>query len=185
MQNITVAKTKTNVRFLRNCNNAAKLARGKYILFLNNDTQVLPNWLSSLVELIERKNDIGMVGSKLLYPDGTLQEAGGIIWGDGHAWNYGNGQSPNKSEFNYVKEVDYISGAAIMIRKSLWEEIGGFDELFNPAYCEDSDLAFEVRKHGYKLMYQPLSMVVHFEGNPMEQICLPVSKSIRWRIRLS
>ena len=164
VQNITVAKTKTNVRFLRNCNNAAKLARGKYILFLNNDTQVLPNWLSSLVELIERKNDIGMVGSKLLYPDGTLQEAGGIIWGDGHAWNYGNGQSPNKSEFNYVKEVDYISGAAIMIRKSLWEEIGGFDELFNPAYCEDSDLAFEVRKHGYKLMYQPLSMVVHFEG---------------------
>lgn len=164
VQNITVAKTKTNVRFLRNCNNAAKLARGKYILFLNNDTQVLPNWLSSLVELIERKNDIGMVGSKLLYPDGTLQEAGGIIWGDGHAWNYGNGQSPNKPEFNYVKEVDYISGAAIMIRKNLWEKIGGFDELFNPAYCEDSDLAFEVRKHGYKLMYQPLSMVVHFEG---------------------
>lgn len=164
VENVIVAKTKTNVRFLRNCNNAAKLARGKYILFLNNDTQVLPNWLSSLVELIERKDDIGMVGSKLLYPDGTLQEAGGIIWGDGHAWNYGNGQSPNKPEFNYVKEVDYISGAAIMIRRNLWEEIGGFDELFNPAYCEDSDLAFEVRKHGYKLMYQPLSMVVHFEG---------------------
>lgn len=164
VDNIVVAKTDTNVRFLRNCNHAAKLARGKYILFLNNDTQVLPNWLSSLVELIERKDDIGMVGSKLLYPDGTLQEAGGIIWGDGHAWNYGNGQSPDKPEFNYVKEVDYISGAAIMIRKTLWEEIGGFDELFNPAYCEDSDLAFEVRKHGYKLMYQPLSMVVHFEG---------------------
>lgn len=164
VENIYVSKTPENLRFLRNCNLAAKQARGKYILFLNNDTQVQKKWLSSLVDLIERDEKIGMVGSKLLYPDGTLQEAGGIIWENGNAWNYGNGQSPNKPEFNYVKEVDYISGAAIMIRAELWKEIGGFDELFSPAYCEDSDLAFEVRKRGYKLMYQPASVVVHFEG---------------------
>lgn len=163
-ENIQIARNKENQRFLRNCNQAAKYAKGEYILFLNNDTQVQENWLQPLVELIERDDSIGMVGSKLIYPDGSLQEAGGIIWGDGHAWNYGNGQNANKPEFNYVKEVDYISGAAIMIRTSLWKEIGGFDELFAPAYCEDSDLAFEVRKHGYKLMYQPTSVVVHFEG---------------------
>ena len=163
-ENIQIARNKENQRFLRNCNQAAKYAKGEYILFLNNDTQVQENWLQPLVELIERDDSIGMVGSKLIYPDGSLQEAGGIIWGDGHAWNYGNGQNANKPEFNYVKEVDYISGAAIMIRTSLWEEIGGFDKLFAPAYCEDSDLAFEVRKHGYKLMYQPASVVVHFEG---------------------
>ena len=153
-----------NMRFLRNCNNAAKYARGKYILFLNNDTQVQENWLSPLVELIERSDDIGMVGSKLVYPNGMLQEAGGIIWKDGSGWNYGNRSDPDLPEYNYVKEVDYISGAAIMIRRSLWEEIGGFDERFAPAYCEDSDLAFEVRRHGYKVLYQPLSVIIHFEG---------------------
>lgn len=163
-ENVQIIRNIENQRFLRNCNHAAQYAKGKYILFLNNDTQVQENWLQPLVDLIERDEKIGMVGSKLIYPDGTLQEAGGIIWGDGHAWNYGNGQNPANPEFNYVKEVDYISGAAIMIRASLWKEIGGFDEFFAPAYCEDSDLAFEVRKHGYKLMYQPLSVVVHFEG---------------------
>lgn len=164
VENIRVIRNKKNLNFLRNCNHAARYANGKYILFLNNDTQVQENWLRPLVELMESDETVGMVGSKLIYPDGRLQEAGGIIWGDGHAWNYGNGQNPENPEFNYVKEVDYISGASIMIRASLWKQIGGFDDRFAPAYCEDSDLAFEVRKHGYKLMYQPLSVVVHFEG---------------------
>lgn len=153
-----------NLRFLKNCNNAAKYATGKYVLFLNNDTQVQHNWLKPLVTLIESADDIGMVGSKLIYPDGKLQEAGGILWRDGSAWNYGNGQNPAQPEFNYVKQVDYMSGAAIMLERALWEEIGGFDEYFAPAYCEDSDLAFTVRKMGYRVMYQPLSVVVHFEG---------------------
>lgn len=163
-EGITVLHNRENLRFLLNCNNAAKQAKGKYILFLNNDTQVQPGWLAPLVSLIERDEKIGMVGSRLVYPDGRLQEAGGIIWGDGHAWNYGNGQNPEQPEFNYVKETDYISGAAIMIRADLWRKIGGFDERFVPSYCEDSDLAFEVRRHGYKVLYQPLSVVVHFEG---------------------
>lgn len=161
---VHVARTKKNLRFLLNCNHAAKQARGRYILFLNNDTQVQKGWLRPLVDLIESDARIGMVGSKLIYPDGRLQEAGGILWRDGSAWNYGNGQNPALPEFNYVKEVDYISGAAIMIRRELWESIGGFDERFAPAYCEDSDLAFAVRKAGYKVLYQPKSVVVHFEG---------------------
>lgn len=163
-QNVRLITTEKNVRFLLNCNNAAKYAKGKYILFLNNDTQVQENWLQPLVDLIERDDSVGMVGSKLVYPDGRLQEAGGILWKDASAWNYGNRQDAEASEYNYVKEVDYISGAAIMIKKILWDEIGGFDERFAPAYCEDSDLAFEVRKRGYKVMYQPKSVVVHFEG---------------------
>lgn len=163
-ENISILRNDKNQMFLKNCNNAAKYANGKYILFLNNDTQVQKDWLAPLIGLIESNDLIGMVGSKLIYPDGTLQEAGGIVWGDGHAWNYGNGQNANEPQFNYVKEVDYISGASIMIRASLWKEIGGFDERFAPAYYEDTDLAFEVRKRGFRLMYQPLSVVVHFEG---------------------
>ena len=164
VENVKLITTKENVRFLLNCNNAAKYAKGKYILFLNNDTQVKENWLEPLVSLIERDDTIGMVGSKLVYPDGTLQEAGGIVWKDASAWNYGNRKDPEDPEFNYVKEADYISGAAIMIKHSLWKELGGFDERFAPAYYEDTDLAFQVRAAGYKVMYQPLSVVVHFEG---------------------
>lgn len=164
VENIKIVRNQKNLRFLLNCNNAAKYASGKYIHFLNNDTQVQKDWLSSLVQLIEKDDSIGLVGSKLVYPNGKLQEAGGILWKDGSAWNYGNGQDPSLPEFNYVKEVDYISGASIMIRADLWKKLGGFDELFVPAYCEDSDLAFSVRKAGYKVVYQPKSVVVHFEG---------------------
>ena len=164
VENVTVCRNQTNQGFLRNCNNAAKSARGKYVMFLNNDTQVTPGWLSSLVDLIESDDTIGMVGSKLVYPDGRLQEAGGIIWSDGSGWNYGRLDDPDKAEYNYVKDVDYISGAAILLSVKLWKEIGGFDDRFAPAYCEDSDLAFEVRKAGYRVVYQPLSKVIHFEG---------------------
>ena len=164
IEGVHVVATPENLRFLRNCNNAAKQAQGRYILFLNNDTQVQKNWLAPLVEILESHQQVGMVGSKLVYENGALQEAGGIFWKDASAWNFGNGSDPELSEFNYVKEVDYISGAAIMIRKELWEDIGGFDERFAPAYCEDADLAFEIRKRGLKVFYQPASVVVHFEG---------------------
>ncbi len=161
---IRYIRNEENLRFLLSCNNAARHAKGKYILFLNNDTQVQQDWLQPLLDLAEADASIGMVGSKLVYPDGHLQEAGGIFWMDASAWNYGHMQNPENPEYNYVKEVDYSSGASLMIRRSLWEEIGGFDERFAPAYYEDSDLAFEVRRHGYKVVYQPLSVVVHFEG---------------------
>ena len=161
---VRVIRNEENLHFLKNCNHASVEAKGKYILFLNNDTQVMEGWLQSLADLLEKHEDIGMTGSKLIYPDGKLQEAGGIVWQNGNAWNYGHGQNPAAPEYNYVKETDYISGAAIMIRRDLWEQLGGFDERFEPAYCEDSDLAFQVRKAGYKVVYQPKSVVVHFEG---------------------
>ena len=159
-----VIHNEKNLKFLLNCNHAAESARGQYILFLNNDTQVLDDWLEPLVRLMQADEKTGMAGAKLLYPDGRLQEAGGILWRDGSAWNYGNGQNPGDPEYSYVKEADYISGAAIMIRRELWEKLGGFDERFAPAYYEDTDLAFQVRAAGYKVMFQPQSKVVHFEG---------------------
>lgn len=164
VENIHVIRDGANRGFLLNCNNAAKYAKGKYLFFLNNDTNVQQYWLTSLLELMESNELIGMSGSKLVYPDGRLQEAGGIIWNDASGWNYGRLDDPEKAEYNYVKEVDYISGAAIMIRKPLWETIGGFDERYVPAYYEDTDLAFEVRRKGYKVVLQPKSVIVHFEG---------------------
>lgn len=164
VENLKIVRNEKNLKFLKNCNNASKIARGKYILFLNNDTQVTKNWLSTLVDLIESDKTIGMVGSKLVFPNGLLQEAGGIICSDGSGYNYGKFDDANKPQYNYIRDVDYISGAAIMLSRELWNEIGGFDELFVPAYCEDSDLAFEVRKRGLRVVYQPKSVVIHFEG---------------------
>ncbi len=162
--NIHLINNDENLGFLKNCNEGAKYAKGKYIIFLNNDTFVLEHWLDSLVELIESDTNIGMVGSKLIYPDGRLQEAGGIIWNDASGWNYGRLDSPHNSEYSYVKEVDYISGASIMLSKQLWKDIGGFDERYTPAYYEDCDLAFAVRAKGLKVMFQPSSILIHFEG---------------------
>ena len=118
-ENLVISRNSVNQGFLRNCNQAAMRARGQYIMFLNNDTQVTEGWLSSLVRLIRSDPSIGMVGSKLVYPDGRLQEAGGIIWSDGSGWNYGRLDDPDKPEYNYVKDVDYISGAAILVSTCL------------------------------------------------------------------
>ena len=164
IKNIVVVRNETNLRFLRNCNNAARRARGKYLLFLNNDTQVQPDWLAPLCAVLDDDPSAGATGGMLIYPDGRLQEAGGIIWRDASGANYGHGDNPALSDYNYRKEVDYISGASLMVRKSLWDRLGGFDDRFSPAYYEDTDLCFSIRALGFKVVYQPLSRVVHFEG---------------------
>lgn len=164
VKNVKIIRNKNNLGFIKNCNNAAEHASGKYILFLNNDTKVQKDWLNNLLLLIEKDKSIGMVGPKFIYPNGVLLEAGGIIWQEGDSWQFGRLDNPNRPEYNYIKEADYISGACIMIRKELFKDIGGFDERYAPAYYEDADLAFEVRKRGYKVVYQPKSLVIHYEN---------------------
>ena len=154
----------SNQGFIVSCNRGAQVARGNYLLFLNNDTTVTQGWLASLLETFRLEPTAGLVGSKLVYPDGRLQEAGGIIWRDGSGWNRGKFQDPRKPEYNYLREVDYCSAASILIPKVLFHELGGFDERYAPAYYEDADLAFKVAQHGRKVLYQPLSIVIHYEG---------------------
>ncbi|WEK40934.1 MAG: methyltransferase domain-containing protein [Candidatus Brevundimonas colombiensis] len=153
-----------NLGFLRNCNAAARFAGGEYIVLLNNDTIVFPGWLDHLIEAMDADERIGFIGSKLLNGDGTLQEAGGIFWADGSAWNYGRDSDSLLPEFNYLKDTDYVSGASIALPSAVWSRLGGFDEAFSPAYCEDSDIAFRVRQTGLRTVYQPLSALVHHEG---------------------
>ncbi|WP_321491625.1 glycosyltransferase [uncultured Desulfobacter sp.] len=153
-----------NKGFVGACNMGADKARGRYILFLNNDTQVTEGWLDSLIKPFEEDKNVGITGAKLLYPDGTLQEAGNIIWQDASGWNYGRGGDPDCPAYCYEKEVDYCSGACLMIPAELWRKAGGFDQRYAPAYYEDTDLCFTIRKLGYKVIYQPLAKVVHYEG---------------------
>lgn len=153
-----------NLGFVGSCNAGAQAAAGEYLLFLNNDTQVTAGWLDSLLNCFVEEPDCGMAGSRLVYPDGRLQEAGGWVFSDGSAWNVGRFDARNASAYRYRRRTDYLSGAALMIRRELFFAVGGFDERYAPAYYEDTDLAFAVRQAGWSVIYEPNSVVVHCEG---------------------
>ena len=161
---VRVVENGENRGFVDACNQGAEAARGRYLLFLNNDTVVLPGWLDRLVETVERDARAGAVGSLFLYPDGRIQEAGAIVWSNGEAFHYGWGKSPEDRRFTFAREVDYCSGASLLIRRELFERLGGFDRRYAPAYYEDTDLCMGVRSLGYKVVYQPASRLYHFEG---------------------
>ena len=162
---IHVFNNPSNLGFLRNCNNAIQHARGKYVVFLNNDTEVQSDWLNPLVNLFEHFSHVGMVGGRLLYPDGSIQEAGGIVLQNGWGHPYGRGGNPASYEFNYVKEVDCLIGACLMVEKDVFLSLGGFDESFAPAFYEEFDFAFTLRKQGYQIMYQPAANILHFDSS--------------------
>lgn len=153
-----------NLGFVGSCNAGAGMAIGEFVLFLNNDTVVTPGWLEALVDCFESDADIGLVGAQLVYPDGRLQEAGGIVFNDGSGWNYGRFDDPDDPRFQYQRDADYCSGAAILIRRELFEALGKFDTRYAPAYYEDVDLAFSVRAAGLRVRYEPRARVIHFEG---------------------
>ncbi|MCV6638748.1 glycosyltransferase family 2 protein [Candidatus Albibeggiatoa sp. nov. NOAA] len=159
-----VVNNKDNKGFVGACQQGGAMATGEFILLLNNDTQVRTGYLSNMLKVFDNDSDVGLVGSKLIYPDGRLQEAGGIIFNDASGCNYGRLQDPSFPHFNQNREVDYCSGASLMIRTELWQHWGGFDERYAPAYYEDTDLCFTARSKGYKVMYCHDSQVIHHEG---------------------
>lgn len=161
---IRALRNERNLGFIGSCNAGAAASRGDYVLFLNNDTVVTPGWLDALVRCIEEAPGAGLVGAKLVYPDGRLQEAGGIVFNDASGWNVGRFEDPEDPRYNFRREADYCSGAAIMLRRDLFARLGSFDARYTPAYYEDTDLAFAVRAAGLKVWYEPAATVVHFEG---------------------
>lgn len=164
VRGLRLIRNHENSGFIISCNSGASEAKGQYLHFLNNDTEVTAGWLDELLRIFEEVPHAGLVGSKLVYPDGYLQEAGGIIWQDGSAWNWGHRQDPAHYAYNYVRDTDYISGASIMVPTDLFKRLGMFNTLYTPAYYEDTDLAMAVRQAGMRVVYQPYSRVLHFEG---------------------
>jgi O-antigen biosynthesis protein len=161
---VRLVATEHNVGFVRACNLGASHAAGAYLMLLNNDTEVRPGALDALVDAADSDEKIGLVGAMLVYPDGRLQESGGIIWADGSGWNYGRDRNAEAPEFQVRRDVDYCSAAAILVRREVFERLGGFDQRYAPAYYEDTDLAFAIRASGYRTIVEPRAVVVHHEG---------------------
>jgi len=162
---LEIVTNAANVGFISSCNRGAQVAQGDLLVFLNNDTLPLAGWLQAIVELFFNRPDAGVVGGKLLYPDGRLQEAGGVVFADGSAANVGRLEyDADAPMFNFVREVDYCSGALLATPRELFISLGGFDPRYLPAYYEDADYCFEVRRRGHRVYYQPRSAIVHREG---------------------
>jgi GT2 family glycosyltransferase len=164
MAGIRTHRNEENLGFIGTCNAGAEIARGNYLLFLNNDTVVTPGWLDAMLDTFEEFPDAGLAGARLIYPNGRLQEAGGIVFSDGSGWNYGRFEDPEDPKYCYAREVDYCSGACLMVPTELFRQLGAFDNHYAPAYYEDTDLAFKVRAAGKRVIYQPAARIVHYEG---------------------
>ncbi|MGA7987925.1 MAG: glycosyltransferase family 2 protein [Candidatus Dormiibacterota bacterium] len=159
-----VLRNARNLGFGPANNQGAAMARGRHLLLLNSDAWVRPGWLDPLVDIVEADPAVAAVAPKLLYPDARLQEAGSIIWRDARVRNYGDGDLPNKPEYLFRRTVDYASAACLLVRRSAFIAVGGFDPLFAPMYCEDVDLCLALAAGPGRVVYQPRSVVEHIRG---------------------
>jgi O-antigen biosynthesis protein len=163
LRGVRIIRNAENRNFLLAVNQAAKEARGDYVLLLNNDAQVLPGTLHCALKTIRSAPGIGAVGGRLILLDGTLQEAGSIIWRDGSCLGYGRGDNPFAPMYMFRREVDYCSGAFLLTPRRIWEELGGFDERFKPAYYDETDYCTRLWERQLRVVYEPNAVLVHYE----------------------
>ena len=159
----TVMRSPENLHLLRGTNQAAHAATGRYLLLLTNSVQLLPGTVEAALRTLEADPDIGAVGGRIVLPDGTLQEAGSIVWRDGTCTGYGKGRRPTDPEVMFQREVDYCSSAFLLTPRHLFERLGGFDERYSPAYYEDVDYCVRLRQVGWRIVYDPDAVVLRYE----------------------
>jgi GT2 family glycosyltransferase len=162
---LRVLRHRSSKGFLESCNHGAAESTGDFVLFLNNDTVLLPGWLPPLMATYERFADAGALGGKLLFEDGRLQEAGGLVYSDASASKVGYLHPDVEAPiYDHLREVDYVSAAFMLTPRPLFDEIGGFDRRYGFGYYDDDDYCFAVRASGSRVYYQPESVIVHVEG---------------------
>ena len=158
-----IIRSAANLHFLKGMNQAARSATGRTLLLLNNDAQLLPGAVTAALRTLDSEPDIGAVGGRIILPDGTLQEAGSILWRNGAAAGYGRGQDPNTPDYMFQRDVDYCSGAFLLTPTALWRELGGFDERYAPAYYEETDYCLRLWESGHRVVFDPDVAVIHYE----------------------
>ena len=163
ISNARIERNTENIGFLRACNQGSHLARGKHLLLLNNDTELHAGAVDKAVDTLQSSNDIGAVGGKIVLLDGTLQEAGSIMWSDGSCLGFGRGMSPQDPASMYRRDVDYCSGAFLLTPLALYHRIGGLDEIYAPAYYEETDYCARLLEQGLRIVYEPAAALTHYE----------------------
>ncbi len=154
-----------NLGFGGGNNFAAAKARGEYLVLLNDDAVVEPGWLEALLETATTYPRAGAVGSRILFVDGSLQEAGGIVWSDGSTRPLGRNAPAGSLAFSYRRPVDYISANGLLVRRDAFDALGGFDPRYFPAYYEDTDLCLGLRHRlELELVYEPRAVIKHIEA---------------------
>jgi GT2 family glycosyltransferase len=161
---IVLLRSSVNLGFGGGNNLAARFARAPYLLFFNDDSILAPGCVDHLVERATTDPGIGAVGSRIVSSDGTLQEAGAVVWRDGSATHVGRGLRGDATVYQVARDVDYSSANGLLVRRSAWEAVGGFDERYYPAYYEDVDLCLRLRDHSFRVVYEPAARLVHLES---------------------
>lgn len=160
---VRLIQNKQNLHYVLACNQASKEAKGDYLLLLNNDAQLQAHSIVSALATLESSEDIGAVGGKIILPDGTLQEAGSIIWSDGSCLGYGRGALPQNPAFMFRRDVDYCSAVFLLTKRDLFLANGGFDQAYVPAYYEETDYCVKLWRKGKRVVYDPDVTVWHHE----------------------
>jgi GT2 family glycosyltransferase len=165
----TIVQNESNAGFARGSNQAAELARGRLLCFLNPDAFAQPGWLQPLVGVFERDPSVGAAVPLFLHPDGRVQEAGSAVDAEGGTLAIGDGDDPVALEHRFPRSIDYGSAACLLVRADLFAEVGGFDPIYSPAYYEDADLCFKLTERGFRTVFEPRSRVVHLRGGGSQQ----------------
>jgi GT2 family glycosyltransferase len=163
-ENVRIVRNRKNFGFGPACNQGAAYARGEFLVFLNSDALVHAGWLAPLLDTARGNRRIGAVGPLFLNHDGSVQEAGALLSGDALTGAYGAGHPPASADLDRPRAVDYVSAACLTVRRLAFDEIGGFDPIYVPAYYEDVDLCLTLASRGYLTMFEPRSVVTHVHG---------------------
>lgn len=158
-----VVVNEQNLGFLRAANQGAALARGRHLLFLNNDAIVQAGSLRAAVRRLDAEPAIGALGGRIVLSAGGLQEVGNVLFRDGSAHGVGRGEDPFCPAAMCSRATDYVSGVFLAVPAPLWRMLGGFDEAFAPAYYEDSDFCLRVWRAGFRVVVDPDVLVEHLE----------------------
>ena len=142
----------------------AREARGELLLLLNDDAEVEAGWLEPLVQTLDEHPRAAAVGSRILFPDGRVQEAGSVLFDDGSTAPVGRGLPPGSGAYAFRRRVDFTSANSLLLRRTAYDEVGGFDPRFYPAYYEDVDLALALRTAGWSWLYDGRSRIRHQES---------------------